>query len=139
MLIFLSINLIVIFYNFIVREFLKKSSGGQTIAMLQSILSSEEILSLMVKKESSEDKNVNEIQDQQQQEQQHESPNLLDDGVVNNEWNITGESSASTVVSQASASFTEEFWRNMSQEFGDEVAQDVPAPKEKEKSNYIGN
>ena len=122
------------FYNFIVREFLKKSSGGQTVAMLRSILSSEEILSLMVKKESSEDNNVNEIQ-----EQQHESPNLLDDGVVNNEWNITGESSASTVVSQASASFTEEFWRNMIQEFGDEVAQDVPAPKEREKSNYIGN
>ena len=114
------------------REFLKKSSGGQTVAMLRSILSSEEILSLMVKKESSEDNNVNEIQDQQQQEQQHESPNLLDDGVVNNEWNITGESSASTVVSQASASFTEEFWRSMSQEFGDEVAQDVSAPKEKE-------
>ena len=114
------------------REFLKKSSGGQTVAMLRSILSSEEILSLMVKKESSEDNNVNEIQ-----EQQHESPNLLDDGVVNNEWNITGESSASTVVSQASASFTEEFWRNMSQEFGGEVAQDVPAPKEKEKSNYL--
>ena len=122
------------FYNFIVREFLKKSSGGQTIAMLQSILSNEERISLMVKQESSEDY-VND-RDQQQQEQP-ENPSLLDDGVVNNEWNITGDTN--TVASQASATFTEEFWRNMSQEFGDEVAQDVPAPKEKEKSNYIGN
>ena len=95
--------------------------------MLQSILSNEERISLMVKQESSEDY-VND-RDQQQQEQP-ENPSLLDDGVVNNEWNITGDTN--TVASQASATFTEEFWRNMSQEFGDEVAQDVPAPKEKE-------
>ena len=72
--------------------------------MLQSILSNEERISLMVKQESSEDY-VND-RDQQQQEQP-ENPSLLDDGVVNNEWNITGDTN--TVASQASATFTEEF------------------------------
>ena len=79
------------------------------VAMLKSVLSSEERISLMVKQESSEDNNDT---DQQQQEQR-ESPSLLEDD-VNNDWNITGDSS-NTVASQASTSFTEEFWRNMSQ------------------------